>query len=159
MNKYTLTLHKPDSDDYCRGCHMASYPGNFEFIYDISEEKLISTVADYMTVKLEYHEVGYSSYIHVYHNGHLSVINIEHHSGDLYFKDETDATGEDIQVLAELIEKIKIAYKEKKEFKEKEEARLKKEAELKKLEESKARELAEFNRLKKKFEEQDRWTV
>lgn len=33
MAQYTLIAHKPESSDYCRGCLMASYSGDFELAH------------------------------------------------------------------------------------------------------------------------------
>lgn len=65
MNKdapYTLIAYKPDSNDYCRGCHMASYPSSFQFQNHLSKEKLIeefSKLIAYNLEKLDCNEDGY----------------------------------------------------------------------------------------------------
>ena len=37
---YIFVAYKPDSSDYCMGCHMASYPSEFVFEVDLSKEEL-----------------------------------------------------------------------------------------------------------------------
>lgn len=43
---YTLVAYKPDSADYCRGCHMASYRSGFKFYSGLNKEDLIKIIAE-----------------------------------------------------------------------------------------------------------------
>ena len=58
---YTILAYKPDSSDYCMGCHMASYSSGFE--YHCTEDraeavKFIGKLVD-NNKHMDSHEVGY----------------------------------------------------------------------------------------------------
>lgn len=58
---YTVFAYKPDSDDYCRGCHVASYSSDFEYkITDDREEVIKFLVEKYRANKhMDYNETEY----------------------------------------------------------------------------------------------------
>ena len=39
---YTLIAYKPNNDDYCMGCHMASYSSDFELFHTIDKQELVN---------------------------------------------------------------------------------------------------------------------
>ena len=44
--KYLVIGYNGDYDDYCMGCHMASYPSDFVLEEDLTEEEMIALVAE-----------------------------------------------------------------------------------------------------------------
>jgi len=66
---YLFIAYKPDSDDYCRGCRMASYSADFISANHLAEDQLVSVWADvlFKNLNLDYNEAGYE--IQVYDNG------------------------------------------------------------------------------------------
>lgn len=58
---YTIIAYKPDSSDYCRGCHMASYSSDLCYAYNLSYDDLLTTLADVLwrNRKLDTGEAGY----------------------------------------------------------------------------------------------------
>jgi hypothetical protein len=58
---YTLIAYKPSSDDYCRGCHMASYSSDFEVFCTDNEEELLNKWLNIQKTKrtLDTNEAGY----------------------------------------------------------------------------------------------------
>lgn len=65
MNKYIFIAYKPDSADYCRGCHMGSYSSDFILADDITEKELIEKWAEalYRNETLDSNEVGFDIYV------------------------------------------------------------------------------------------------
>jgi hypothetical protein len=57
--KYILRAYKPDSDDHCMGCHMASYRSDYIVRSNLSEEQLIEEIAKIKTKKLGHNEWEY----------------------------------------------------------------------------------------------------
>lgn len=59
MSRFLLVSYKPNSDDYCRGCHMASYSSDLVLkeIDDIDE--LIDEIAILDSTQLDTGEEGY----------------------------------------------------------------------------------------------------
>ncbi len=59
---FTLIGYKPNSDDFCRGCHMASYSSDLEVWVGDDREELIRRWADLVqrNGKLEHGEEGYT---------------------------------------------------------------------------------------------------
>ena len=39
-------VYKPDSDDYCRNCHMASYNSSYITLKNVKEDELIKNLID-----------------------------------------------------------------------------------------------------------------
>lgn len=71
---YTLIAYKPSSDDYCRGCHMASYSSDQDLFFSQSEDEIIE---EWVKIKvrnenLDTNEVGYETtlLINGLHQGH-----------------------------------------------------------------------------------------
>ena len=49
MSKFfSLIAYKPNSDDFCRGCLMASYSSEFECLSNISQAELVDNLSDFM---------------------------------------------------------------------------------------------------------------
>ncbi len=58
--EYTLIAHKPESSDYCRGCHMASYSGDYSTHHYITAAEVIDAAAGYLAKPLRCNEAGYT---------------------------------------------------------------------------------------------------
>ena len=50
---YTFIAYKPNSDDYCRNCHMASYSSDFFSMVTPYRQDLIEIWSDYLLKNLE----------------------------------------------------------------------------------------------------------
>ena len=146
---FTLISHKPDSDDYCKGCLMATYTGNLEVFGCIAKEKLISSIIEYKTRELQYNETGYTFIV-------TTIINEEL----VTFDDFIDSTnnysnsGNDYSLyycIKSIIDEINKGIKsvEEKRVLELKEAKEKQNKAFEKARE--AAELQEFKRLKAKF--------
>lgn len=46
---YTLVAYKPSSDDYCRGCHMATYYSDFKLTQATIPDEIIHAAAQLLT--------------------------------------------------------------------------------------------------------------
>lgn len=59
--KYLFIANKPDSDDYCKGCRMASYAGEHYMENWITGEKLVEKLADFLLLNkdMRCNEDGY----------------------------------------------------------------------------------------------------
>lgn len=69
-NRYTLIAYKPDSDDYCRGCHMASYSSDLIIFNALDVNKIIDKMVECNTnIELNdnCNEAGYK--FSIYKNG------------------------------------------------------------------------------------------
>jgi hypothetical protein len=44
---FTVIAYKPDSEDYCRGCLMSSYPSDMEFICSDNKDEVVEFLAEY----------------------------------------------------------------------------------------------------------------
>lgn len=58
-----LIAYKEESDDYCRGCHMASYASDFEKVVCHTEEELLTNYVKFSAFDQRINETGYE--IHV----------------------------------------------------------------------------------------------
>lgn len=90
---YTFIAYKPDSDDYCRGCHMCSYASDFISEQRLDREELVREWANVM-VKNENTRVSEKGYeVQVYENGILieDEINGQAHYEDFERPDEPDS--------------------------------------------------------------------
>lgn len=58
---YTLIAYKPNNDDYCMGCHMASFSSDFELFCTTSEEELLDKWLDIRKAERQFdeHEAKY----------------------------------------------------------------------------------------------------
>lgn len=63
---FLLIAYKPDSEDYCRGCRMASYSADFETHNMLTADKLTELLAGYLfkNLNLDCNETGYHFYIY-----------------------------------------------------------------------------------------------
>ncbi len=59
MTNYTLIAHKPESDDYCMGCHMESYYSDFKIHTQLTRYELIQKWANFAATELDKNEAGY----------------------------------------------------------------------------------------------------
>lgn len=57
--KYLLIAYKPDSADYCRGCHMASYSSDHQQLETDDKSELLDFWAGLLAKELGYNEEGY----------------------------------------------------------------------------------------------------
>lgn len=66
---YLFVAYKEDSDDYCRGCHMASYSSDFRMENHQTRDEIIQLVANYLfrNTQTKINERGYE--IHVFRDG------------------------------------------------------------------------------------------
>lgn len=46
-NNYSLIVYKPNSSDYCRGCHMASYSSDFGSYFCQTREQVTELAAEF----------------------------------------------------------------------------------------------------------------
>jgi hypothetical protein len=129
---YLVIAYKPDSDDYCRNCLMASYPSDFEirnFVYDPEYDDAnsddyrrrcaLESYAEFLSRNefMQCNEVGYEVFI--YADG----IDVTH-----------EFTNEAELLSKELIEKEKQRLQYEKQVKEERERARKEEYERKELE-------------------------
>lgn len=59
MANFILIAYKPNSEDYCRGCHMASYSSDLQQLETDNEQELIDFWAGLLATKLDHNEEGY----------------------------------------------------------------------------------------------------
>lgn len=57
--KYLLIAYKPNSDDYCRGCHMSSYDSHFVNVESEDIDDIITTLARLKSEEFRCNEKGY----------------------------------------------------------------------------------------------------
>jgi hypothetical protein len=62
---FLLIAYKPDSSDYCRGCHMASYSSDHEIHTHLNAETLVVHWAHYLqkNLDLDHSEAGYTFWV------------------------------------------------------------------------------------------------
>ena len=128
--KYTLKAYKPNSEDYCMGCHMASYESDCIEKYDLSEDELIKKIAEIEAIELGMNEAVYDISYYIYQ----PIPSI------------SDKKREEID------KKSALLAKEIKEEREKEKVKLERQKEKERLEKEKQKELATFEALKEKYE-------
>lgn len=145
---YTLTLHKPDSADYCRGCLMASYSGDFSYTANIEEADLIRSIVDAITQKLSLNETGYTAYVHALLNGVLHAFEVYEHNGRAIVSFHTEEGEEALQSLVQAIQQRTQQALVDREAKER---AAKEEATRRQAERTAAREQAELRRLQSKY--------
>jgi len=56
---YLVVAYKPNSDDYCRGCHMASYDSEHHARRFEKEDELIDFISDLLSQPLDCGEDGF----------------------------------------------------------------------------------------------------
>lgn len=63
---FLFIAYKPNSSDYCKGCHMASYSSDFETKNMLNSQELTEFWSEYLfkNLNLECNEEGYSFYIY-----------------------------------------------------------------------------------------------
>lgn len=71
MTNYLVIGYKPDSDDYCRGCHMASYPSDyFESIYNTLDEA-VDRMSECRAQRLSTNEKGWDFTVYRVYDGKI----------------------------------------------------------------------------------------
>lgn len=147
MSRFILIAYKPRSEDYCKGCLMASYSSDHAVHSALTEEELVQVWSEYLlkNINLDMNESGYDFWI--FKDG-IQVISESSYCWD----GDDDGTiheqlVEDLRQRAEIVAKIK-NDKINKEKKEAEEA-----AKLKRDAADKLRRAAEYEKLKKEFEQ------
>lgn len=143
MNTYIALAYKEDSADYCRGCHMASYSSDFEYIQTSDVDELTRFWIDisFRNSRLNISESGYELT--------LLIPTIA----------DEDARAEEISSIQDMLETAYFQEVEKRRLEEQrkeevrkqkaEEARIKREAQQLIEQEQKDRQL--YNELKQKF--------
>jgi hypothetical protein len=120
---YTVIAYKPDSDDYCRGCYMASYKSDMQW-KDTKDKKEV---------------IDFLSYFFIYNSHYLNTG--EHPYEFTYLTNNFDSIIQETQILIK--EEIRVIIEQ--ENKEKRENREREQKELTN------QEIREFKRLKKKY--------
>jgi hypothetical protein len=59
MSKYIVVSYKPNSDDYCRGCHMVSYESDFQIEYLDDALDIVEHISRLDSTALGVNEKGY----------------------------------------------------------------------------------------------------
>jgi hypothetical protein len=59
MVKYLILAYKADNEDYCMGCHVASYSSDFQYLNTTDREEALRFLVDKITYKVEDREYGY----------------------------------------------------------------------------------------------------
>ncbi len=59
LPKYLLIAYKESSDDYCKGCHMASYPSDLKIHESENPEEITKILAHLWADDLRCNETGY----------------------------------------------------------------------------------------------------
>lgn len=59
MMGYGLIAYKPNSDDYCKGCHMASYSSDFICEFGLNQEQIVDKLIELIYYKCDTGEEGY----------------------------------------------------------------------------------------------------
>jgi uncharacterized protein (DUF1501 family) len=77
---YTIFAYKPDSDDYCSGCRIASYSSRFEFLNTEDKNKALRFIVDKMSQRMDSGEAGYDFAIIV--DGHTLYNDLDGISDD-----------------------------------------------------------------------------
>lgn len=154
---YILICYKPSSDDYCRGCHMASYSDDFKSFGLLTREKLIEKWAEFKSKEMRINEVGYS--FQVYYKG-FRVFDDTQENEDFHLQDEDeydkyeeefkkiDSESDIDKIRMEVEDAAEIAREAERQRKEKAEEMLRKQKDQQRNE----TELAEYKRLRKKFD-------
>lgn len=158
---FTLIAYKPDSDDYCRGCHMASYSSDCIVRMNLTPVELVQEWAKLQTLETGTGEAGYDILVLANVQGYMMQVaatgsidyngefNIpEHLSESPEYITIEDVMGKvSVQVTA-TIEEIVKARKAALELKNANDI-----IASKKIEEARSR--AEYERLKALFEKKD----
>jgi hypothetical protein len=99
MSRYILIVYKPSSEDYCRGCLMASYGADHEVFDDLSVDDLVEKWADYIyaNMHLGCNEAGYEFWI--FRDG----IKVIEESQFCYYYDGEDDEFDDSKVICEIM--------------------------------------------------------
>ena len=157
---FLFLAYKPNSDDYCWGCHMASYSSNFEIHSRIkSSEALISIWADIINrnKNLSVGEKGYE--VQIYENGKCVYDDI--YGGMSYEDFESEYPDNFVEICDQKVEAM-LKLKEEAEKKATEQHQAKKEREqaqelLKQEKEEAAKKESrrkEYERLKNEFSQE-----
>ena len=148
MRNYTFYAYKPDSSDYCKGCHMASYYSDTVFQFELDEEEVVKLWGDvlYKNKSLEINEQGYQDITILFNGRSLRNLEYDDDHKDDYRQFKTAM--HDMEQLAHECADKYLAETKAKELAEKEKQKL---ADQKRQE---AYERKQLELLKKKFESQ-----
>ena len=155
---YLLIAHKPDSSDYCRGCLMANYPGDFEIENHLSTEELEEHLIRYLlrNKDLGCNEAGYDMY--VFKNG-IQIIRQGQAWVDLYnyYEDENwEELDKKIEELSaegyEIIQRVKERAEKKFEELENQKELKRREAKVKRDNSEREVRKQQYQKLKEEFE-------
>lgn len=88
--KYVFVAYKPESHEYCRGCHMGTYPANFISRSGLTQEELVKEWGEIQLVNksLDIDEEGYS--VQIWQDGMLVWDDIDGVGPQGEFEDEND---------------------------------------------------------------------
>lgn len=95
--KYTLICYKPNSDDYCMGCHMQSYSSDHK-VFVCERDRLIKELIEIFKYNLVLRQGEYGWDLAVLGNGLVLYSNLEDvtedhwadHDNETYTKDRHD---------------------------------------------------------------------
>lgn len=114
--KYTLIAYKPDSDDYCRGCHMASYKSGHVVHYNMDHAELLKQLIkiEKENLELQINETGWE--ITIFGNSGLLFAEWSHSDlNDYDTEDLDDVAYEALGILekdiAALVEEARVIAK------------------------------------------------
>jgi hypothetical protein len=98
INRYTLIAYKPDSADYCRGCHMASYSSDLIIYNSLDVNKIIDKMVE-LNSRIELNdncnEEGYE--FSIYKNGIIiSGDDVDGEDGSSYLEEEAKINTTDV---------------------------------------------------------------
>ena len=153
-HKFIFIAYKPSSEDYCRGCLMASYGAAHEVYSDLDEKELVEKWASYLydNMDLDYGEVGYRFWLfmdgkkvieetyHCYYYDCKEDLNLEH-----------DDTTEVAAFITELEERAKLLAKARYDKYKEYERKIEQEKITKIKQEDEARRRAKYEKLKEEF--------
>jgi|SRR6201998_47647 len=149
---YLIVAYKSDSSDYCRGCHMASYSSDFEFLNTNDRSKALRFLVDKLNVKLDYNESGFKFTLFI--DGKTTDVN-----------DNSGSTDEDLYnyeliyeedparlLMAEANEVAKYEKEHAEEIRKENEKKRKEAEAAKAAQEKEANDRREFERLRAKYQ-------
>ena len=86
---FLVVSYKPNSDDYCRGCHMASYSSAFEQNIYKTEDEVVEHIAKLDAEELDCGEEGYEHTIYVWDAENKEITEL--YETDIYSRADAEA--------------------------------------------------------------------
>lgn len=147
MSRFILIAYKPRSEDYCKGCLMASYDSDHAVHSVLTEEEFVRVWSEYLlrNMNLDINEHGYTFW--VFKDG-IQVIA----DSSYYWDGDDDGTVHE-QLVEDLHKRAEIIAQEKRDKINKEKKEAEEAAKLKRDAADKLRRAAEYEKLKKEFEQ------